>query len=62
MWFKGTSPQPYVICFYNNGATVYAIVNDRLSVLELATTPDVGHDGWAKEVTLSYIHERFLFT
>ena len=39
-------------CFYNNGATVYAIVNDRLSVLELATTPDVGHDGWANEVTL----------
>ena len=49
-------------CFYNNGSTVYAIVNDRLSALELATTPDVGHDGRANEVTLSYIHERSLFT
>ena len=48
-------------CFYNNGATVDAIVNNRLSALELATTPDVGNDGWANEVTLSYIHERSLF-
>ena len=35
-----------------------AIVNDRLSALELATTPDMGHDGWASDVTLSNIHER----
>ena len=46
----------------NNGATIYAIVNDRLSVLELAITPDMGHDGWANDVTLSNIHERSLFT
>ena len=45
-----------------NGATLYAIVNDRLSALELAITPDMGHDGWANDVTLSNIHERSLFT
>ena len=46
----------------NNGATVYAIVNDRLSALELAITPDMGHDGWASDVALSNIHERSLIT
>ena len=44
------------------GATVYAIVNDRLSALEIAITPDMGHDGWANDVTLSNIHHRSLFT
>ena len=41
-----------------------AIVNDRLNALELATciTPIMGHDAWATDVTLSNIHERFLFT
>ena len=38
------------------------IVNDRLSTLELAITPDMGHYGWANDVTLSNIHERSLFT
>ena len=44
--------------------TVYAIVNDRLSALdlELAITPDMGHDRWANDVTLSNIHERSFFT
>ena len=42
-----------------NGATVYAIVNDRLNTLELAITLDMGHDGWASDVALSNIHERF---
>ena len=46
----------------NNGATVYAIVNDQLSALELAITQDMGHDGWANDVTLSNIHMRSLFT
>ena len=45
-----------------NGATVYAIVNNRLSALKLAITPDMGHDGWANDVTLSNIHECSLFT
>ena len=44
------------------GSTVYAIVNDRLSALELAITPDMGHDGWASDVALSTIHERSLIT
>ena len=44
------------------GTTVYAIVNNRLSALELAITPDMDHDGWANDVTLSNIHERSLFT
>ena len=39
-----------------------AIVNDRLGALELAITPDMGHDGWANVVTLSNIHERSLST
>ena len=39
-----------------------AIVNDRLSALELAITPIMGHDGWANDVTLSNSHERSLFT
>ena len=46
---------------YFNGATVYAIVNNRLGALELAITPNIGHDGWANVVTLSNIHERSLF-
>ena len=46
----------------NNGATVYAIVHDRLSALELAVTPDMGHDGWASVVTLCNIHESSLLT
>ena len=46
----------------NNGASVYAIVRDLLTALELAITPDMGHDGWASDVTLSNIHERSLFT
>ena len=45
-----------------NGATIYAIVNDQLSALELAITSDMGHDGWANVVTLSNIHEHSLFT
>ena len=49
-------------CKERFGATVYAIVNDRLSALELAITPAIGHDGWANDVTLSNIHERSLFT
>ena len=39
-----------------------ATVNNHLSALELAITPDMGHDGWASVVTLSNIHERSLFT
>ena len=46
----------------NNCIDCSAIVNDRLSALELAITPDMGHDGWANDVTLSNIHERSLFT
>ena len=48
---------------FNNGATVCAIVNDRLSALnlELAITPNMSHDGLANVVTLSNIHGRFLF-
>ena len=38
-----------------------AIVNDQLSALELAITPDMGH-GWASDVAHSNIHERNLFT
>ena len=37
-----------------------AIVNDQLSALELAITPNMGH-GWASDVALSNIHERYLF-
>ena len=37
-----------------------AIVNDQLSALELAVTPNMGH-GWASDVALSNIHERYLF-
>ena len=44
-----------------NGATVYAIVNDRLSALELAITRDMGDDGWAIDDPLGNIHERSLF-
>ena len=47
-----------------NGATLDAIVNDRLSALELAITPDMGHDGWANDVTLSNIlclHHLFIY-
>ena len=39
-----------------------AIVNDQLSALELGITRDMGHNGWANDVTLSNIHERSLFT
>ena len=57
---------PYLLlCSYineNNGATVYALVHDHLSALELPTTPDMGHDGWASFVTLNNIHERSIFT
>ena len=42
--------------------TVYAIANDWLSALDLAITLDMGHDGWANDVTLSSIHELSLFT
>ena len=51
----------HIICaqsIVSNGATVYAIVGDRLSALELARTPDMGHNGWANDVTLSHIHDR----
>ena len=53
-----------LLCSYinENGDTVYAIVNDRFNALELAITPDMGHDGWANDVTLSNIHGRSLFT
>ena len=56
---RTTSFMPYacIWCY-----SLYAIVNDRLSALELAITPGVGHDGWANDVTLSNIHERSLFT
>ena len=57
--------QPDIICsslIFNNGATGYAIVNDRLSALELAITLGMGHDGWVNVVTLSNIHDSSLFT
>ena len=41
--------------------SLYAIVNDQLSALELAITPDMGH-GWASDVALSNIHERSSLT
>ena len=41
--------------------SLYAIVNDRLSALELAITPDMDH-GWASDVALSNIHERSSLT
>ena len=46
----------------NNCIDCSAIVNDRLSVLELAITPDMGHYRWANDVTLSNIDDRSLFT
>ena len=46
----------------NNCIDCSAIVNYQLSALELAITPDMGHDGWPNVITLSNIHERFLFT
>ena len=46
----------------NNCIVCSAIVNDRLCTFGLAITPDMGHDGWATDVTLSNIHERSLFT
>ena len=39
-----------------------AIVDERLSALELAIAPDIGHGGWANDVTQSSNHELFLFT
>ena len=51
-----------IFFFYFHDATVYAIVNDRLSSLEIDITPDIGNDGWANDVTLSNIHARSLFT
>ena len=56
---------PYLLlCSYIlvNEIDCSAIVNDRLSALELALTPDMGHDGWANVVTLSNIHGCSLFT
>ena len=46
-----------------NATSLYcsAIVNDQLSALELAITPDMGH-GWASDAAHSNIHERYLFT
>ena len=41
--------------------SLYAIVNDQLSALELAITPNMGH-GWASDVALSNIHERSSLT
>ena len=38
-----------------------AIVNNRLSALVLALTPNIGHYSWANDVTLSNIHKRSLF-
>ena len=49
-----------LLCSYTNEWR-YVIVNDRLSALELAITPNMGHDGWASDVALSNIHERSLF-
>ena len=46
----------------NNCIDCSAIVSDCLSALEPAITQDMGHDGWANDVTLSNIHERSLFT
>ena len=46
----------------NNCIYCSAIVNDRLSALELAIIVDIGQDGWPVVVTLSNIHERSLFT
>ena len=37
-------------------ATIYAIVNDRLSALELVITPDMGHDGWASDLITRRFH------
>ena len=34
----------------------YLSFNDRLSALELALTPDMGHAGWANDIMLSNIH------
>ena len=48
-------------CARRHWPTLYAIVNDRLSVLELAKTLDMGHR-WASDVTLSNIHERYSLT
>ena len=41
--------------------SLYAIVIDRLSAVKLAITPDMGH-GWASDVALSNIHERYSLT
>ena len=41
--------------------SLYAIVNDRLSALELAITPDMGH-GWASDVALSNIQKHSSLT
>ena len=48
--------------YHDNIIDCSAIVNDQLSVLALAITQGMGHDGWANVVTLSNIHERSLFT
>ena len=48
--------------FVSNSIDCSAIVDDRLIVLELAITPDMGHDGWANDVTLSNIYGRSMFT
>ena len=42
--------------FVNNCIDCSAIVNDRLSALELVITADMGHDGWASDIALSNIH------
>ena len=51
----------YVVKGGGGGCSLYAIVNDRLSALELAITPDMGH-GWTGDVALSNIHERYSLT
>ena len=40
----------------------HVLFNDQLSALELVITPDMGHDGWANDVKLRNIRERFLST
>ena len=50
------------VAIVHNCIVCSAIVNDHLSALELAITPDMGHDGWASVVTLSYIYEHSFFT
>ena len=52
---------PHLPYLSHTMALQFSIVNDRLSVLEPYITQDMGHNGWAIDVTLSNIHEHYLF-